>query len=85
MAKKETPVRIDHAVFGLGTVIEANERYTTIAFDEAGTRKFLTSMVELSPSDTPKPARPRRKKAVAKKKKKKVAKSAAKKSDADGG
>jgi hypothetical protein len=49
--------RIDHAVFGLGTIVEIDERHTTIAFDTAGTRKFMTSMVQLVPSDTPAPAR----------------------------
>jgi hypothetical protein len=36
--------------------------YTTIAFDESGTRKFVTRMVKLEPSDTPAPARRVRKK-----------------------
>ena len=54
--------RIDHAVFGLGTILDSNERYTTIAFDEHGTRKFLTDMVKFDPSDAPPPARIRRKK-----------------------
>ena len=58
--------RIDHSVYGLGTIVEADERYTVIDFDEAGTRKFLTSMVKLSPSDTVAPAKPRRKKATKK-------------------
>ena len=47
--------RIDHSVFGLGTIVEIDERRTTIAFDKSGTRKFVTSMVKLSPSDTPAP------------------------------
>jgi hypothetical protein len=47
--------RIDHSVFGLGTIVEIDERHTTIAFDDAGTRKFVTSMVKLASSDTPKP------------------------------
>jgi hypothetical protein len=49
--------RIDHAVFGLGTIVEIDERHTTIAFDKTGTRKFVTSMVKLAPSDTPAPTR----------------------------
>ncbi len=49
--------RVDHSVFGLGTIIERDERYTTIEFDESGSRKFVTSMVELAPSDTPAPAK----------------------------
>jgi hypothetical protein len=56
--------RIGHASFGLGTVLEIDERRTTIEFDEAGVRKFVTSMVKLVASDTtapPKPARTRKK------------------------
>jgi len=49
--------RVDHAVFGLGTIVQIDERHTTIAFDQSGTRKFMTSMVQLAPSDTPAPAR----------------------------
>jgi hypothetical protein len=49
--------RVDHSVFGLGTLIEIDERRTTIAFDESGTRKFVTDMVELEPSDTPAPVK----------------------------
>ena len=60
--------RIDHPVFGLGTIVEINERHTTIAFDEAGTRKFVTSMVKMTQSDTPAPARRVRKKTPVKKK-----------------
>jgi hypothetical protein len=60
--------RISHSVFGLGTVVEIDERYTKIDFDESGTRKFVTSMVELEPSDTPAPAKSPGKKKPAKKK-----------------
>lgn len=49
--------RVDHSVFGTGTIVEADERYTTIAFDGAGTRKFVTRMVELVHTDAPAPAR----------------------------
>lgn len=58
--------RVDHSVFGLGTIVEINDRRTTVAFDESGLRKFVTSMIRLAPSDTPAPARRGR----AKKKKK---------------
>jgi len=57
--------RIDHAVYGLGTIVEVNERHTTIAFDGAGTRKFITTIVKLVGSDTPEPAKPARRKAKA--------------------
>jgi hypothetical protein len=61
--------RIEHAVYGTGTIVETNERYTTIAFDEAGTRKFLTERVELVGSDTEAPAKRVRKKKVSRSKK----------------
>lgn len=70
MAKNATTFtannRVDHSVFGTGTIVEANERHTTIAFDNAGTKKFMTSMVKLAPSDTPAPEKPapKRKKAA---------------------
>jgi len=57
--------RIDHAVYGLGTIVDVNERHTTIAFDAAGTRKFITTMVKLVGSDTPEPPKPPRRKAKA--------------------
>lgn len=59
--------RVEHERFGSGTILEADERYTTIAFDESGTRKFVTSMVELAPSDTPAPVTvPKKKRKAAK-------------------
>jgi hypothetical protein len=59
--------RIKHNVYGLGTIREMDERHTVILFDEAGSKKFVTSMVQLEESDSPtpvKPARATRKKAV---------------------
>jgi len=47
--------RIEHSIFGLGTIVEINERRITIAFDKSGTRKFVTSIVKLAPSDTQEP------------------------------
>jgi len=55
--------RINHHVYGLGTITEVNARHTTIEFDENGTRKFLSDVVKLEKSDTPAPAKPARKKA----------------------
>ena len=49
--------RIHHAIHGHGTILKVDERRTTIAFDEAGTKTFVTSMVELAKSDEPAPAR----------------------------
>lgn len=58
--------RVDHSAFGLGTIIEIDDRRTTIAFDESGIRKFVTSMIRLAPSDTPAPARRSRARQTAK-------------------
>jgi hypothetical protein len=59
--------RVVHAQLGLGVVIEANRRYTTIAFDDGAVRKFVTELVRLERSAWPRPvsaappsARPRR-------------------------
>jgi len=49
--------RIHHTVHGHGTILKVDERRTTIAFDEAGTKIFVTSMVELAKSDEPAPTR----------------------------
>jgi len=54
--------RVAHSVFGTGTIEQLNSRHTTILFDEGGSRKFVTEMVELEPSDTPAPKRPVRRK-----------------------
>lgn len=66
-------IRIEHSRFGLGTIVEQDPHTTTVDFDEAGTRKFVTDMLSYEPSDVPAPAR---RKAVRKKKatKKKVTK-----------
>jgi len=59
--------RVDHSVYGLGTIVESSERYTTILFDGAGSKRFITKMVKLVRSDIPAPPKPtRRKKAVTK-------------------
>lgn len=57
--------RIDHSVYGTGTIIDVTYRLTTIRFDGAGTKRFLTDIVKLTRSDTPAPARTVRRKKVA--------------------
>jgi hypothetical protein len=58
--------RIVHSVYGPGTISRVDARHTTIVFDEAGTKKFVTSMVQLEQTTTPAPAKtPRSKKAKA--------------------
>ena len=52
--------RVQHAEYGLGKIIAVDERYTTIDFDEAGVKKFVTELVRLTRSDTPAPTKPSR-------------------------
>jgi hypothetical protein len=56
--------RVVHAVYGAGTITQIDPRHTTIAFDENGTKKFVTSMIQLQQSSTPAPAKPSRAKRV---------------------
>jgi len=72
--------RIDHAVFGTGTIVEVNPHYTTISFDESGKKKFVTRILKMVPSDVPAPEKPvRRKKATTTAAKPKTKKKAKKK------
>jgi hypothetical protein len=48
--------RVHQPDYGPGTIVETNEHHTLIAFDHAGVRKFVTSMVSLTRSDAPAPA-----------------------------
>ena len=57
--------RVDHSTFGLGTIVSQGERLTTIAFDAAGTRKFVTELVTLTRSDVPAPPEPEKRKKAA--------------------
>ena len=52
--------RINHAVYGTGTIIQTNARHTTITFDENGTKKFVADIVRLERSNTPAPTKPAR-------------------------
>lgn len=47
--------RISHAQHGLGTIVEADERYTVVSFDTSGVRKFVTPLVQLETSNVPAP------------------------------
>ena len=55
--------RISHAQHGLGTIVEADDRYTVVSFDTSGVRKFVTRLVQLDATDVPAPppAPPKRK------------------------
>ena len=50
--------RVSHARYGAGNVVDADERYTMIAFDDGDVRKFVTTLVRLERSDLPLPAKP---------------------------
>jgi hypothetical protein len=52
--------RVLHQAYGPGTVVEINMQRTTIEFDSAGRRKFVTSMVQLEKSDVAAPPPPKR-------------------------
>jgi hypothetical protein len=52
--------RVNHSEYGLGKISEVNPRHTTIIFDQAGIKKFVSSMVRLERSDAPAPAKPSR-------------------------
>ncbi len=49
--------RVSNPTYGLGTIKHVDGRYTTIAFDDHGTRKFVTTLVRLEHSDIPAPKR----------------------------
>lgn len=67
--------RVVHPVFGDGTIASTDAEYTVIDFDTAGTRKFVTRMLSIQPTDTAAPAKPAKKKSA----KKTTSKAAAKK------
>ena len=69
--------RVIHSEHGLGKITEVNPRHTTISFDLAGIRKFVTSMVRLERSDAPAPPKASRARSA----KPKVAKPKATKAD----
>jgi hypothetical protein len=50
--------RASHARHGAGVIVGSDERYTIVAFDDDGVRKFVTDVVELERSDLSLPAKP---------------------------
>jgi len=50
--------RVSHAGFGPGVVIDVDARYTIIEFDEAGIRKFVSTLVQLERCELPRPVKP---------------------------
>jgi hypothetical protein len=62
MKTKSVSQRIIHEKYGLGTITEADQHYTTIEFDDFGRKKFVTRIVKLETSDEPAPHRRRSRK-----------------------
>ena len=52
--------RVSQPTYGAGTITVCNEFHTIIDFDEHGTRTFSTPLVQLEPSTTLAPERPKR-------------------------
>jgi hypothetical protein len=52
--------RVAQTTYGVGTITLANEYHTIIDFDEYGTRTFATRIVQLEPTNTLAPIRPKR-------------------------
>lgn len=50
--------RINHEMYGPGTITELSQQRTTIEFDTNGRRKFMTSMVQLERTDVAAPTKP---------------------------
>jgi hypothetical protein len=50
---------IRHAKYGCGTIVERNDERTTVDFDTAGVRKFVTSIAafEVAEGEAPKKKR----------------------------
>ena len=58
--------RVSQSQYGAGTVTGVDERHTIIAFDEHGSRTFITAIVNLEASDTEKPVKAKRARKTAK-------------------
>ena len=50
--------RVNHHIYGAGTIAEVLDLYTVIDFDKSGRKKFVTSMVQLEPTTTAAPVKP---------------------------
>ena len=49
--------RIQHEEYGPGTIVNIGPLHTTIEFDQAGTKKFMNSLVRLERTDVAAPQR----------------------------
>jgi hypothetical protein len=52
--------RINHSIYGLGTISDVNDLHTVIEFDQNGRKKFVTSIVQLERTTVPAPVLPTR-------------------------
>jgi hypothetical protein len=52
--------RVAQPTYGTGTITLCNEYHTIIDFDAHGSRTFSTPLVQLEPTDTVAPERPKR-------------------------
>jgi hypothetical protein len=52
--------RVSQPTYGTGTITLSNEYHTIIDFDEHGSRTFSTPLVQLEPSTTLAPERPKK-------------------------
>lgn len=50
--------RVAHFQYGTGTIASIDSNLTVIDFDKNGRRKFVTSMVQLEPTEIEAPVRP---------------------------
>ena len=71
MKRFEAGARVVDPTYGHGIIVAVEDEYVRVQFDEHGTKKFLTRLSRLEPSDAPMPAgtggdRPRRKRKAAK-------------------
>ena len=66
--------RIQHEDYGPGTITNIGPLHTTIEFDQAGTKKFMNSLVRLERTDVAAPQRRARSTAGKSAAKKKAAK-----------
>jgi hypothetical protein len=58
--------RIQHEDYGPGTITNIGPLHTTIEFDQAGTKKFMNSIVRLERTDVAAPVRSSRRSGSAK-------------------
>ena len=70
--------RIQHEEYGPGTIINIGPQHTTIEFDQAGTKKFMSSIVRLERTDVAAPVRSSKRGGSTKKTASKTAKKPAK-------